>query len=238
MIDQLIDALAKRTSPDGLAWLRDAEAEVAADPAAIRVRFPMIGRRVGRGPLDPNGDPGDVHAWTVDDAARTVLLAAMGASVEGELPDLYAFGDAAERRAVLRALPHLDIGDRGLPYVEDAVRTNDTRLIAAALGPYATAHLPDQAYDQALLKCIFAGVPIDGLDGIPERVTAEGARMLAAFVRERVVAGRDVAPEVWTVIDRHPAADEIAAIEAELDSPFADRRDAARRALSLRPVRS
>jgi hypothetical protein len=52
-----------------------------------------------------------------------------------------------------------------------------------------------------------------------------------------VAAGRDVPAEVWLVIDRHPPADEIAAIEAELDSPFPDRSEAARRALSARPPR-
>jgi hypothetical protein len=84
------------------------------------------------------------------------------------------------------------------------------------------------------LKCVFVGVPITGLDGIPERVTPDGARMLAAFVHERVAAGRDVPPEVWIVIDKYPHAEEIAAIEAELESSFEDRRSAAQRALSHR----
>ena len=118
--------------------------------------------------------------------------------------------------------------------VEDAIRTNDTRLIAAALGPYATKYLSDEQYDQAVLKCVFVGVPITGLDGIPSRVTPDGARMLGAFVHERVAAGRDLPPEVWTVIDKYPPAEEIAAIEAELHSPFDDRRAAAERALSYR----
>ena len=56
--------------------------------------------------------------------------------------------------------------------------------------------------------------------------------MLAAFVHERVAAGRTVPAEVWDVIDRHPPRAEIAAIEAELDSPFADRRAAAAQALA------
>jgi hypothetical protein len=159
---------------------------------------------------------------------------AAGEAARAELAELYRYGDAAERRGVLRALPYLDLGDRGLPLVDDAIRTNDTRLIAAALGPYATAHLPDAAYDQAVLKCVFVGVPITGLDGIPERVTPDGARMLGAFVHERVAAGRDVPAEVWTVIDRYPPAKEIAAIERERDSPFEDRRAAAERALSYR----
>lgn len=230
----LTEALEARAKPEGLEWLREASAAVAADPAALRSRFPMVGRKVGRDTLDEGADPADVWAWTIDDAARVLLLAAAGERAEAELADLYRFGDAAERRGVLRALPYLGIGDRGLGLVDDAIRTNDTRLIAAALGPYATEHLSDAQYDQAVLKCVFVGVPITGLDGVPSRVTPEGARMLGAFVHERVAAGRDLPPEVWTVIDKYPPAEEIAAIEGELQSPFEDRRAAAERALSYR----
>jgi len=214
-----------------LEWVRAATAAVEGEPAAIRSRFPMAGRKVGRGPLDPEAAEDDVHAWTVDDAARTLLLVALGDRVEDELAELYRYGDAAERRGVLRALPHLAVGDRARGLVDDAVRSNDTRLIAAALGRYATAHLDDAAYDQAVLKCVFVGVPIAPLDGLPARATPETARMLAAFVHERVAAGRDVPAEVWAVIDRHPPRAELAAIEAERDSAFADRREAAARAL-------
>src|SRR3954464_57793 len=233
-VAELAAALEARARPEGLDWLREASAAVAADAAALRSRFPMAGRKVGREPLDADADPADVHAWTIDDAARTVLLLAAGERAEAELAELYRYGDAAERRGVLRALPYLPIGDRGLGLVDDAIRTNDTRLIAAALGPYATEHLPDAAYDQAVLKCVFVGVPITGLEGVPGRVAPDGPRMLAAFVHERVAAGRDVPPAVWIVIDKYPHAEEIAAIEAELDSEFDDRRAAAQRALSHR----
>ena len=233
-MQDLTAALEARARPEGLDWLREASASVAADPTAIRSRFPMVGRKVGREPLHEGDDPADVHAWTIDDAARTLLLLAAGEHAEGELAELYRYGDAAERRGVLQALPYLNIEDRGLALVDDAIRTNDTRLIAAALGPYATKYLSDEQYDQAVLKCVFVGVPITGLDGIPSRVTPDGARMLGAFVHERVAAGRDLPPEVWTVIDKYPPAEEIAAIEAELQSPFDDRRAAAERALSYR----
>ena len=83
-------------------------------PTALRSRFPMVGRKVGREPLEAGADPADVHAWTIDDAARTLLLVAAGEAAEGELAELYRYGDAAERRGVLRALPYLDLGDRGL----------------------------------------------------------------------------------------------------------------------------
>jgi hypothetical protein len=231
-VSDLWTALEQRATPEGLAWLRESVAAVEADPAAVRTRFPMAGRKVGRAPLDPAAAPDDVHAWTIDDAARTLLLIALGDGVEAELTDLYRFGDAAERRGLLRALPHLPVGDRALGIVDDAIRANDTRLVAAALGPYATEHLDDAAYDQAVLKCVFIGVPIAPLDGLPARATAGTARMLAAFVHERVAAGRDIPAEVWGVIDRHPPAAELAAIEAERESPFPDRREAAERALA------
>jgi hypothetical protein len=227
----VIERLEDRVSPDALAWLQDAAEEIAREPAKIATRFPAVGRKVGRGPLDPGADPDDVHAWTIDDAARTYLLQALPRP-EDEIRELYRYGDAAERRGILRALEHLDVD--ALHLVEDAIRTNDTRLIAAALGPYATQRLPNAAYDQAVLKCVFVGVPITPLDGL-ERVTPDGARMLAALVHERVAAGRDVPAEVWTVIDRHPPEEEIAAIRAELESPFEDRRVAAERALGGRP---
>ena len=98
------ELLEDRVSPEGLAWLQEAAAEIAQNPSAIGARFPAVGRKVGRGPLDPAADPGDVHAWTVDDAARTVLLQALGDGVEQELGELYRYGDAAERRRILRAL--------------------------------------------------------------------------------------------------------------------------------------
>jgi hypothetical protein len=230
--DDLWTALEERVTPEALAWLREAVAEIEHDPEAIRTRFAMAGRKVGRAPLDPEADGEDVHATTIDDAARTLLLVALGDHAAAELGDLYRFGDAAERRGLLRALPHLGAGDAALPIVDDAIRTNDTRLVAAALGPWATEHLDAAAYDQAVLKCVFIGVPIAPLHGLPARATPETARMLAAFVHERVAAGRDVPAEVWDVIDRHPPADELAAIEAERSSAFADRREAAERALA------
>jgi hypothetical protein len=228
--ERLLDA----ARPEGVAWLDEAVAEIEHDPAAIRARFPSVGREVGRDPLDPDRDPDDVHAWTIDDAARTLTLAALGDESRDELPDLYRFGDAPERRGLLRALPYLEIGEDAIGIVDDAIRSNDTRLIAAALGPYATEHLDQAAYDQAILKCVFVGVPIAPLHGLEIRATADTARMLAAFVHERVAAGREVPGEVWLVIDRFPPEAELRAIEAELDSPYADRRQAAQRALAAR----
>jgi hypothetical protein len=244
-------------------WL--AECCAAADPRAVLRAFPAVGRRLGRGPLPPGpvpaappgmppgvppgvlpaalagAAPADVHAWTVDDAGRVRLLRAAGSAVpERALADLlerlYAHGDAAERRGVLRALDVLPIGDAGLPLLRDALRTNDVRLVAAAAaGRYAARELTDAELNQAVLKCLFVGVPLTGLAALPERAGPALARMVADFARERVAAGRAVPADAWLVLDRHPDAVEAAGLPAELTSATPERRAAATRFFDSRP---
>ncbi|MFF9342879.1 MULTISPECIES: EboA domain-containing protein [unclassified Streptomyces] len=129
----------------------------------------------------------------VADAVRTLLLIEARADA-GTLSRLYRHGSAAERRAVLHALPYLVDGPHATHLVDDALRTHDTRLIAAALGPYAAAHLAPHAWRHAVLKCLFTGVPLSAVADLARRAAgdAELARMLTAYAAERTAAGRDV----------------------------------------------
>ncbi|QQQ79395.1 EboA domain-containing protein [Saccharothrix sp. 6-C] len=180
-------------------WLAEAERAVRADPAAIRSLFPAVGRAVGRQALRGEADPLGVVHGTVDDEARAGLLAVL-ASVTGprelaaELTGLYRFGDDAERRGVLRALA--SVGDKaaeaGVDLVKDALRTNDTRLVAAALGPFAADHLDAHAWRHGVLKCLFLGIPLTAVAGLDRRADAELRRMVGAFADERRAAGRAV----------------------------------------------
>lgn len=229
--EHLWSGVRERASEGGLRWLERTSEAVARDPGAIAAAFPAVGRELGRSTLDPAADAEDPHAWRLDDAGRALLLISLGERAAAELGELYRHGDAAERRGLLRALPYLPVGDAAVPLVEDAVRTNDTGLIAAALGPYAMARLDDAALAQAVLKCVFVGIPITPLPGLGERATPEMSRMLADYAHERVAAGRDVPAEVWPIIERHPPETEISAIFAELEHPVEERRRAAERAL-------
>ncbi|MEW2068687.1 EboA domain-containing protein [Streptomyces sp. NPDC007346] len=132
---------------------------------------------------------GQAHA----DSVRSLLLIEARAPLPS-VTRLYEQGTAAERRAVLLTLDRLDLGDTALPLVEDALRTNDTRLVAAAVGPYAAAHLDPHAWRHAVLKCLFTGVPVGSVARLGERARGDGelARMLRDFAAERTAAGRDV----------------------------------------------
>jgi hypothetical protein len=209
MLEDVSAALSARLDPAGAVWLAEACDRVREGPQALGALFPAVGRRCGRGPL---GSPvAELCGWTIDDAARTMLLAAVplhGDALAAEIEALYRHGDANERRGVLRALPVLEgagLGDRALPVIRDALRTNDTRLVAAALGPYAVRHLDPAAWRQGVLKCAFIGVPLAEVAGLAERADTELARMFADYANEREAAGRAVPEDVRLVAERKEA---------------------------------
>uniref|UniRef100_A0AAU3GQN2 EboA domain-containing protein n=1 Tax=Streptomyces sp. NBC_01401 TaxID=2903854 RepID=A0AAU3GQN2_9ACTN len=178
------------------AWLDEALAEAAhaaahqdadsGDPP-WELRFASAGRHCG----PENAD-----------SVRALLLVEARAGLPA-VTRLYEQGTAAERRAVLLTLHRLDLGATALPLVEDALRTNDTRLVAAAVGPYGAAHLDAHGWRHAVLKCLFTEVPVDALDRLGERARGDSelARMLGDFAAERTAAGRPVPAGLRTVLD-------------------------------------
>ncbi|WP_193311429.1 EboA domain-containing protein [Georgenia satyanarayanai] len=206
---QMRDAIAADLSPAAASRLSQMTAEIAADPSTAARLFPAAAREVARGPLD-HADPSGIHGPTLDDAVRGVLLAALAESLGDharllrEVSDLYRYGDGDEKRAVLRALDLL--GPEAQPIVEDALRTNDIRIVAAAMGAWAGAHLDDATWRQGVLKCLFVGVPLTAVDRLGERTDPELARMVAAYAHERLAAGRSVPDDVHLVLDQEPQA--------------------------------
>ncbi|MGV9457363.1 EboA domain-containing protein [Streptomyces sp. NPDC003635] len=135
------------------------------------------------------------------DAVRMQLLVEARAGLD-TLTRLYQHGSAAERRAVLRALPSLVDGGQAVHLIEAALRTNDTSLVRAAVGPYAAAHLDAHAWRHAVLKCLFTGVPLDAVASLARRAAGDGelARMLTDYAAERTAAGRAVPDDLGRVL--------------------------------------
>ncbi|OEJ24165.1 hypothetical protein AS594_06380 [Streptomyces agglomeratus] len=193
----------------------EAEAELPGPADGLRarwsmplweIRFAEAGRhcRPAHVPTAPAA-PDARHAEDLADAARVLLLHAVRAD-HATTARLYSHGTAAERRAVLWALPRLGATltppRAALPLVEDALRTNDTRLVAAAVGPYAAEHLDQHAWRHAVLKCLFTGVPVEAVDALSPRSQGdtELARMLRDYAAERTAAGRPVPDDLHRVL--------------------------------------
>ncbi|NUS42042.1 MAG: EboA domain-containing protein [Terrabacter sp.] len=181
-------------------------AEVSEDPSRLGRTFPATARKTGRGPL-PGAD--DV---LLEDAVRVSLVRAAARSLDpdallAELREVYRYGDSDEKRAVLHALAGAPDEVDGTDLLLDALRTNDTRLVAAAMGPHSD-RLDDDSWRQGVLKCLFTGVPVAAVTGLARRADRELAEMVQRYQREREAAGRDVPPDVQAVLDACAASPE------------------------------
>ena len=111
-------------------------AEVAEDPSRLGRAFPAAARKTGRGPLAGADDV------LLEDAVRVSLVQTAARSLDpeallAELREVYRYGDDDEKRAVLHALSGAPDDVDGTDLLLDALRTNDTRLVAAAMGPHS-----------------------------------------------------------------------------------------------------
>jgi hypothetical protein len=184
--------------------------EVAADPARLGRVFPAAARSTGRGPLP------DADGVLLEDAVRVELVALVARRTDpdallAELREVYRYGDSDEKRAVLHALNGIEAAGAGAvdgtDLVLDALRTNDTRLVAAAMGPHSD-RLDDDSWRQGVLKCLFTGVPVASVTGLARRADRELAEMAQRYRREREAAGRDVPLDVQVVLDACAASSE------------------------------
>ncbi|GAA2303836.1 EboA domain-containing protein [Streptomyces violaceusniger] len=215
-VTELRAAVEQRLDETGRAWLDGALTDAATSeprpdapgPARWELDFASAGRHVrtpatGRPVTADRPGPDGLGPVDLPDAARVLILHAARADAP-TVARLYAHGTGAERRAVLRALPHLGLfaGADAVPLVEDALRTNDTRLVAAAVGPYAARHLSPHSWRQAVLKCLFTGVPLSAVADWERRARGDGelGRMLGDYARERTAAGRPVPGDLDRVL--------------------------------------
>lgn len=209
----LAQPLAHLLGPGPRAALDALRSETAARPGRIGALFPAAARRVARG-AGPSGDPTGTEGPTLEDLVRGELLRVLAqvlspGDLAREVGELYDHGDADERRAVLYGLHGLVAGApeaaaTARRLLADAMRANDTRLVAASAASGAQSLLDDRSWRQTVLKCLFVGVPLRLVAGLDERADAELARMCADFARERERAGRPVPADVHLVLDRFP----------------------------------
>jgi L-ribulose-5-phosphate 3-epimerase len=172
-------------------WLAGAEQALRADPAAIETLFPVAGRT----------------ARERADEARVRLLVTYADATEDVaegLTALYRHGTSDERRAVLRGLAKIGglAPKTGVELVKDALRSNETGLVAAAMGPFAAACLDQHAWRHGVLKCLFMGVPLAAVTDLEHRADDELRRMVSAFADERRAAGRPVPADALDLLGK------------------------------------
>jgi hypothetical protein len=206
-----------RVDAAGAQWLREAAAAVQADPGdrALFRHVSLVTRKLGNAPLALNAAalaaaraacPGwDPSSWSVDQAARIrLLLAAAGDAVAfvRRLDALCATADLEELVAFYRGLPLYPDPPRHRLRAAEGVRSNMKSVFEAVAhhNPYPSEQLPEDAWNQMVLKALFVGTALDPIVGLDHRANPALARMLGDYAHERWAAGRPVSPELWRCV--------------------------------------
>jgi hypothetical protein len=216
----LRELVERRTETASREWFVRTSAAIgeAPDRGALLEGFTAATRRLGRARLVPSeseitrlagaGVSWPIGTWGADELGRVALLVAAAAhwpeaEMEALVEECYRQGDAAERQAVLRALPLLPAPERFLDIAVDACRSHIQPLFEAIAceNPYPGLHFPELNFNQMVLKALFTGVALARILGLEGRVTSELSRMAADYASERRAAGRSVPQDIGMVTE-------------------------------------
>lgn len=206
--------IARRASPEAVAWFESKRADLARDPAprVFASVFGSVSRRMGKADLDL--EPSDLAAaeearsgWrpgslTADQAARIVLLidtAKTSGSFVERLKGLTATADLGELTAIYRGLPLYPDPETLVPVATDGLRTA-MRMVFEAVAhqnPFPAEYFPQNAWNHMVLKTLFIDSVLHPIIGLDRRWSEELAEILINYAHERWAAHRPVAPELW-----------------------------------------
>ena len=207
--------IAAKADERGLDWLRERRSELrtGAPDRKFFTAFSAAPRFLGKADLELSDDDlsradearlgWNPSRWSVDQAARTLLVLSLDASDSDRfvatLDKVFASADVGESVALYQSLPVLPAPRRLTARASEGIRSNMTSVFEAVAldNPYPAEYLDDAAWNQMVLKAVFVGSPLSRIRGLDERANPELARMLIDFARERRAAGRPVTPELW-----------------------------------------
>jgi hypothetical protein len=213
--DFLATVLAARLPERGQVWLRK-QLESPITDKALYLAFSLAPRFTGKASLQLTDNelrqaqelrPGfDPAAWTTDQAARTLLLLRApqqdAAQFTSLLDKLFGTGDVNELATLYASLPLLPYPEAHAKRAAEGVRTTMTSVFdAIALhNPYPHDYLPQEAWNQLVLKAVFNARPLYQIVGLDDRRNEPLAHMLLDYAHERWAAGRTLTPEVWRLV--------------------------------------
>ncbi|MEM9528075.1 MAG: EboA domain-containing protein [Bacteroidota bacterium] len=146
--------------------------------------------------------------WTQDQLARIILMCALPEDRnQAILDDLFATADYRELVALYKGLYWLPNAADFVGRAREGSRTNMTGVFdALALdNPFPAAYLPEDAWNQLVLKGMFMSRPMYRFYRIEDRKNPTLAAIFLDYAEERWSAHRAVSPELWRFVDGYVA---------------------------------
>jgi hypothetical protein len=154
------------------------------------------------------------------------------------LNKVFSTADLQELVTLYAALPLLPYPEQHVKRAAEGVRTTMTQVFdAIALdNPYPHDYLPEEAWNQLVLKSVFNVRPLYRIYGLDARRNEHLAHMLVDYAHERWAAGRTLTPELWRMVGPYLQAGHLADIQRLFQSPETIQHEAAALALAECPL--
>jgi hypothetical protein len=236
----------------GARWLGE-QLRALAGEARDRDLYVVLGlapRKLGK--VDLGLSPADLEAaerarsgwdprgWSVDQAARILVLLHAGGSGErfaARFVQLCRTADVAEAIAFYRGLPLYPDPPMLEAQAAEGTRTNMRAVFEAVAhrNPYPKEQFAENRWNHMVLKALFVGSPLHPIQGLDARANPTLARMLCDYAHERWAAGRPVSPELWRCVGPYADAEALGDLQRVLATGDAGERKAAALALAACP---
>lgn len=238
-------------APEGT-WLEERVEALRQDGAdrTLHIALGMAPRKLGKADLALNeadlaaADQAragwDPRFWSVDQAARIVLLMAAdgpGQDFRARFIDLVRTADPSEQVAYYRGLP-LYPDPKGLEdQAAEGVRSNIRAVFEAVAhrSPFPREQFDEHRWNHMVLKALFVGSTLAPIQALDERANAELALILCDYAHERWAAGRPVSPELWRCVGPFATGNAIDDLARVVETGGENERKAAGLALSASP---
>jgi hypothetical protein len=223
----------------------------AAGDRDLYVTLGLVPRKLGRADLDLTGADleqaqaaragWDPRGWSVDQAARILVLLAAGGSGErfaARFTQLCRTADVAEAIAFYRGLPLYPEPARLEAQAAEGTRSNMRAVFEAVAhrNPYPREQFSENRWNHMVLKALFVGSTLAPIQGLDQRANPALMRMLCDYAHERWAAGRPVSPELWRCVGAFADEDALADLQRVLATGTATEREAAALALAACPA--
>jgi hypothetical protein len=223
----------------------------AAGDRDLYVTLGLVPRKLGRADLDLTGADleqaqaaragWDPRGWSVDQAARILVLLAAGGGGErfaARFTQLCRTADVAEAIAFYRGLPLYPEPARLEAQAAEGTRSNMRAVFEAVAhrNPYPREQFSENRWNHMVLKALFVGSTLAPIQGLDQRANPALMRMLCDYAHERWAAGRPVSPELWRCVGAFADEDALADLQRVLATGTATEREAATLALAACPA--
>jgi hypothetical protein len=234
LLRQMLDGRLERSA---LKWLKASSKEIANEASSVRFSalLSLASRHAkNKQALDPTEAERlaankalagwNPERWTLLESLRVALVLGRTDLAEESgalaIEEAFAYADEGEQRALYRCLALLPEPERFVWRAGEGCRSNMLGVFEANVldTPFASTYFDEVAFNQAAIKCVFAGAPLWRLWGLDTRLTEDLSHSALDLADERRSAGREIQGDLWLCLGEHHTERALDALELELRS--------------------